>query len=281
MSRILRMRPWRAVMTAAVASGLALAGTGSAMAEPSTAPTLTISAHSLLKPVTHDVFVVYNNGKFGRVSIKGAITNATSGEVAALYAQQFPFKSAFAPVSGQTLTLSGTSPESYAFTATPTVATEYIVEILPSSTSTTPVATSGKVTVYVVTDQRLTGGQTCSRPVCHETFRIVTHLASSGYGRESVKKWYFYFGLKLSRTGEPAPPKWLYLSSHVRISKSRRISATAFARTVTFSFTINNDGYYFNFNLCSQDTESKDGINLPGHHGCGAKKIRSTVSYLG
>ena len=54
-----------------------------------------------------------------------------------------------------------------------------------------------------------------------------------------------------------------------------------FEQNVTISFRVNNDGYAFTFNFCSKDTESKDGINLPGHHGCGTKKRVLASAYLG
>jgi hypothetical protein len=30
-----------------------------------------------------------------------------------------------------------------------------------------------------------------------------------------------------------------------------------------------------------KDTLSKDGLGVPGHHGCGSSRIRPTVKYLG
>ena len=45
---------------------------------------------------------------------------------------------------------------------------------------------------------------------------------------------------------------------------------------MTFSFRVNNDAYNFLFNFCSKASESKDGVNLPGHHHCGASRVRTS-----
>ncbi len=33
--------------------------------------------------------------------------------------------------------------------------------------------------------------------------------------------------------------------------------------------------------VCVKDTVSRDGLGLPGSHGCGARRVLRTVSYLG
>ena len=91
-----------------------------------------------------------------------------------------------------------------------------------------------------------------------------------------------YFGVNLSATGTPPPPRWLYLNAgHASVSGARRISATEFEMTVTYTFTIGNDGYYFEWATCAKDTVSSDDLGLPGSHGCGARRILRTVNYLG
>jgi hypothetical protein len=182
-------------------------------------------------------------------------------------------------VAGQQVALTG-SPQAYSFSATPGIATKYSVEILPSSTVSTPVAgQSGTATVYVVTNQKVTGLKTCNRagnrPVCHESIHIYTKLPSTARASESKKKLYFYWALKLSKNStEPtAALKWLYLDTHVTVSKPKKISSTDFEQTVTFSFRVNYVGYEFNLDFCSKASESADGVNLPGHHHCGASKV--------
>ncbi len=254
------------------------------MAQRTATPTVSIAAKSVFKPVTHDVFVQYKAGKGAAVTISGAVSGATAGQVAELYAQTFPFKTAATAVPGQQLTLNpvGSTPIPYHFTAVPTLATKYTVKILPNSTSTTPVATSAPQSVYMVTNQAVFGFKpTCRRPVCHETIRIYTKIPASAYRTESGKRTYFYFGLKLSATGRPSNPKWMLLDKKAKISKPTRVSPTEFKITLSWSFRINNDGYSFVWAFCSKDSEAKDGINLPGSHGCGKAKLPTSISYIG
>lgn len=281
---------WRGAVIAAASCALATVGTGSALAQTTQAPTVTISTQSALHPITHDVLVIYKNAqflkgthhRFDTVNISGSVSQSAAGQVAALYAQPFPYKAKPAQVAGQSKTLQTSStPVKYSFKAVPTVATKYTVEVLPSSTTSSPVVgTSATKTVYVATNQ-VVHFSTCGRPVCHLTMRVYTHLPKSAYRTEAAKKWYFYFAVTRSPTRVPPPPKWLFLDTKAKISKVRKISSTEFERTISWSFRVGNDGYFPLVNFCSKDTESKDGINLPGSHHCGVKKIRSTIPYLG
>jgi len=49
----------------------------------------------------------------------------------------------------------------------------------------------------------------------------------------------------------------------------------------TWSFRIGNNGYNFLQHICTKDTESKDGIGLPGHHHCGTRSFSTKTVYLG
>lgn len=107
-------------------------------------------------------------------------------------------------------------------------------------------------------------------------------LACSALQAEMSKPWYPYFGVNLSSGKEPPPPKWLMLGSGSgHVTASHRISADEFSEMVTFSFRIGNDAYYWDWTTCSKDTESVDGIGLPGHHGCGDERVLDSAPYLG
>jgi len=270
---------YRALICAVAASGLTMAGSVSAFAAPATAPVVTIATKSVFKPVTHDVFVMYKGGKAANVTISGTVSGATTGDVATLYAQSFPFTSAPAPVAGQTVTLNptDTNPIPYSFTATPHLATKYTVEVFDSTP--TFLSQSPTKTVYVVTNQPFTGLKRCGRPVCHETIHVDTLLPASAYKLESAKRWFFYFKVKLDPVIVPPAPRFLFLH-RATITRVRRISRTEFERTISWSFRIGNNGFNFNFSFCSKDTEAKDGLNLPGRHGCGATKVLAR-QYLG
>ncbi len=269
----------RALAISAAAGAVVAFSVGPALAQPSAGPTVSIGVKSLIPKTYGDTFTAFHDGKYSHVTVSGAVTGGTSGMVAQLFAQPFPYKKAAAPVAGQQLVLGSTSPENYSFTATPGIATRYSVEILPSTTVSTPVAaTSAAKTVYVATDQKVTGLKTCNRA---GNARSATRPSTSTPGcpprpavAESKKKLYFYFGMKLSRTSIPKPPVWLNLDRSAKISKAKKISATEFEQTVKFSFRIGNDGYHFLFNFCSKASESSDGVNLPGKHHCGASRVR-------
>ena len=274
----------RALAISAAAGAVVAFSVGPALAQPSAGPTVSIGAKTLIPRTYGDTFTAFHDGKYAHVTVSGAVTGATSGTVAQLYAQPFPYKKAPAPVAGQQLALTGTSPQSYGFTATPGIATKYSVEILPSSTVSTPVqASSGTRTVYVVTIQPVTGWKTCNpprlhqRPVCHQTLHIYTRVPAPTYKAESRKKVYFYFAVKLNPTRIPSPPTTLSLLRSAKISKAKRISATEFEQTITFSFFVSDhDAYNPVFNFCSKASESSDGVNLPGHHHCGASKVKTS-----
>ena len=205
------------------------------------------------------------------------------GEVAALYAQQFPYKKP--PVRLGSVTLKSSTPV-YSFTVTPDLATHYAVKLFASGTARAAMATSKVQNVYVLPKGNVTGGELCQngRPVCHETLHVSTILPPSALSTEIRKHIYPYVGVTLSPTSEPPPPKWLYLNAyHSSVTTGHRISAGEFVNVFTFRFTIGNDFYNFSAALCFRNTVSKDGIGLPGSHGCGyLHGISGTnSSYLG
>lgn len=130
-----------------------------------------IAATSSFRPVTGDVFVVYKDGKRASARLRGDIRDASGGEVARLYAQQYPYHRAPAQAGSLVLQPAGGAAE-YSFKVTPALATPYQVKLFRSSTARTPLATSAVSTVYVALTGKASADQKCSRPVCHETFHI-------------------------------------------------------------------------------------------------------------
>ncbi|HJY60832.1 MAG TPA: hypothetical protein VJ418_31010 [Streptosporangiaceae bacterium] len=278
------LRAWRRVTLVAALTGSAAIAAQLAAVVPAQAatPAITVAAASSSSAVTGDVFVYFHGGKYGSARIHGTITGAITGEVATLYAQRFPYSTAARPVSSTTLSVTGPT-TAYSFTVAPTLATRYQVKVFASKSATTPSATSSMQSVYVVANGWVTGGKTCGRPVCHETFHIYTVVPSSALGVEMSKPLYPYFGINLTTAaGVPSPPRWLYLkAAHASMSGARKVSAGEFENTVTFSFTVGNDGYHWAWTACTKDAVSRDGLGLPGSHGCGARRVLRTVSYLG
>jgi hypothetical protein len=276
---MLKARPKATI--AALVTGAAivaqLAGVGPAQA--SAAPTISIAATTSLKQVTGDSFVVYHIAALDSAKLHGTIANATSGEVAALYAQQFPFKTPAVRVTSITIKAATTA---YSFTVTPSLATHYNVRLFANAAATSPIVTSPVQALYVASDQSFSAAQKCARPVCHETFQIDTYVPASALGVEMAKYAYPYFGINLGSTSVPPVPTWLYLKgANGRITSSRRISAGEFQNTLTFSFTIGTHSYNFVPSFCTRDVVTKDGLGLPGSHGCGDSRIPSNQYYLG
>jgi hypothetical protein len=277
-------RAWRRVTLVATLTGSAAIAAQLAAVVPAQAatPTITVTATSRIPAVTGDVFVIFKNRTYGSARIHGTITGGTAGEVATLYAQRFPYSTAAKPV--RSITLSATGPTAgYSFTVAPTLATRYQVKVFARKGATTALAISARQNLYVVADGYFTGGKNCGRPVCRMTLHIYTIVPRSTLAVEMSKHLYPYVGLNLTTAnGTPPPPKWLYLNAgHARVTAARRISATEFEMTLTFSATVGNDGYYLQWNWCVKDTQHKDGLGLPGTHGCGVSRIRPNVSYLG
>jgi hypothetical protein len=273
--RVARFRNGIAVF--ALAGGLAAAGGLPALAAPAVPPTVTIAAKSFFPPVTGDVFVLFHApARFSRAQIHGTISGASSGEVARLFARTFPFRHAPVRVGAVTLTRATSA---YSFTVTPSLATRYQVEVFANGTSTMPLASSA-VRIVFVSNLMVPSGfsfGSCSRPVCRQKIRVVEFVPPSTLRTEISKRWFFYFGLSLS----PTPPRFLTLDTHATISRPVRVSSGSFAVTITWSFRIGNSGFTPAVNFCNKDTESTDGLGLPGHHSCGASRISATIEYLG
>jgi len=277
-------RAWRRFTLVATLTGSAAIAAQLAAVAPAQAatPTITVAATSRIPAVTGDVFVIFHGGKYGSARIHGTITGVTAGEIATLYSQRFPYSTAAKPV--RSITLSATGPAAtYSFTVAPTLATRYQVKVFARKSATTPLATSARQNLFVVANGYFTGGKNCGRPVCRMTLHVDTIVPRSTLAVEMGKHLYPYVGLNLTTaSGTPPPPKWLYLNAeHASVSGARRISATEFEMTLTFSATVGNDGYYLQWNWCVKDTQHQDGLGLPGSHGCGARRIRPNVSYLG
>jgi serine/threonine protein kinase len=240
-----------------------------------------IAAASPLAKTTGDVYVVYNAGNDSSATLSGQIPHVTSGEVAQLYAQQFPYDSAPTRAGSAVLNPSG-STAAYSFQVTPTLATRYKVELFQNSSETTPLASSPNTTVYVAVAAITPSSQTCARPVCTETLTSHVYVPPPALKTEMAKRWYTYFNLVLAPVVEPAPPTLLLLGDgNPHVDPSTQIAPNEYQFVVTFQFTIGTNAYYWRWTKCTIDTEAQDGIGLPGSHGCGAPSTNANQSYLG
>ena len=65
-----------------------------------------------------------------------------------------------------------------------------------------------------------------------------------------------------------------------QVSKPRPVSATEINLTLRFPPGYGQVLSLWRFAACTADTETRDGLGLPGHHQCGASTV-PPASYLG
>jgi Protein kinase domain len=269
------------VVAAAVAGSLFVVRRGNS--KPPVLMPVTVRSANLT--VNGDVWVRYQGGTFANAQIAGTIRSAANGEVAWLYGQPFPFAGAPEPV-GLPVTLhpAGTEAKArYDFRVTPVVATRYRVEVFASPGAAYPLLRSGFKTIYVTSSSSATTPKTCSRPVCKQALTVSVFVPPAAMSTELGKHWYVYFGIaESSSAATPATPVTLSRGSgggHAAAPK--QLSADEFSVAVSVEFATGSHGYSWLWNACSQDSESADGLGLPGSHGCGAPTIPASLSYLG
>jgi hypothetical protein len=272
----------RVLLTAAAVASVVGIAQAPAMAAPSARATISISAKSALKPITGKVLVVFRAGKFASGHIKGTARGGASGQVLQLFAQQFPFKKAPVKLDAP-ITLASAS-RAYSFKVTPTLATRYHVELFTDSSETTRVGKSAVQNLYVAAFGRFTGLKSCAnqRPVCRQRIHVTVTVPPSTLATERHKAWHPYFGLTLRSSGRAPRPKTLKLNGgHAHVVGTKKLNSQQYQATITYSFRIGNNSSFFVIAACQKDTESTDGLNLPGRHSCGNKVISSKLPYLG
>jgi serine/threonine-protein kinase len=230
-----------------------------------------------------DAFVGYQDATDASAKITGQVTNAVSGEVAELYAQQFPFTSAPAPVGSVDLSPSGSTAQ-YSFQATPTLATRYTVEVFQSSSAATPLATEGAGTIYVVMNQPGQKTQTCAGQECKETQTVTVYVPAPALSTQMSEPIYTYWAINYSSSGQPPAPQTVQLGAgDPVVSTPQQISADEYQFTLTFSFSTNGEATEFAWRHCTKSLEAQDGIGLPGagSNGCGSQTIQESMTYIG
>jgi hypothetical protein len=273
---------WRRVVPALMAGGL-IAGIVPAEAA-SAAPTIygvTINATSPHYPsavhgkVDGFALVVYKTptNNLNTATISGAVTGASSNDVATLLQEPFGAKT-FTP-TGTPVTLTGAASQNYSFSVQPLVATKYEVQV---TTSTTTDVTSAIQTVYVTEGGTGSSATHCSHFHCTTTAKSFIKLPAAAYKTESVKRWFLYFVI-IGKT----LPKTVPLAKNATASKARKINAGEYEVIFTFKYTTHiskPQNHILTFG-CTRDTETKDGFGLPGRHHCGDKRLSILDAYVG
>jgi len=272
---------WRWITPVAVAGGLAAGVAATPVASASTTATsITINATSPnypgLRPKDHGLvdghaIVVYQTKKADRATISGKVTTTATNDTAQLLAKPFGAKAYSALGTPVALTpLDGVA--SYSFSVMPSLATEYKVQLAGTDSTA-----SGVVTVYVTTGGRAGKPHTtCTRTTCTFSLRIYTRLPASAYQAEVAKHPYLY-----QAVGYPRLPKDYTLSKTAKASKPTKVNSGEYWQTLTFYIPLRHGSAFWDTQACVRDTESKDGLGLPGHHGCGAKHVSRSAIYLG
>jgi len=279
-----KARFWRLAVIITTAGGLSLAGAGTALAGRAARTDLdvTIGTASTFVPVNGDTLVRYG-APFPQATAKvsGSVTgipaSLTSVVVTLL---DKPFGGPAFSSTGPQATLRPTGGSAaYTFPVTPKLATSYEVEISQTADSA-PMQTSGPQTVYVIPDVTVTGLK-CARPSCSGKLVITARFPAPAFGTESPKKLNVYQGIRESADSTPAEPDRLSLvgtAGHV----VRDATKFTVQYTVRYGFNIGpGEGYQWKINYCTADTETADGIGLPGHHGCGDQMVSAAAPYLG
>ncbi len=245
-------------------------------------PSVQASVSSALAPLAGDVFVKYQGGADATAQVTGQVADAVSGEVAVLYAQQFPFTSPPGPAGSLALIPGGTNQLTYR--VTPTLATRYTVEVFRNSTATAPLASSATSTIYVTMNQPGEKTTDCAGSECRETETVTVQVPASALSTQMSEPVYTYFAINYSASGTAATPETLQLGAgDPVVSAPQQISADEYQFSLTFSFPTNNEDYQAEWRHCTKSMEAEDGIGLPGSgsNGCGSQTIQDSATYIG
>lgn len=270
MSRIARLVRPAPVVAGIVAAGLLAACTRAAQAAGIVGTTISVSAS--FPAVAGERLVIYKAAGSDTATISGTVTGAPPRAKATLLAR--PFRARSFTAESNPIALRHASPARYSFTVQPSVATAYEVRITAGKNV---VATSAVQTVYVAGGGRKSPPrQKCSRSSCTFDFPAYLFIPAPAYNFETHKHWYLYL-----EVGYPRLPGYFRLDSLAKASRVRKISADEFEVTFTFHIPLRNGSGLWETNFCTKDTESKDGMGLPGASGCGDKRVSAHDRYLG
>ena len=277
-------RIWRWITPVAVAGGLVavLPAIPAASASTTTGGIITISATSPhypgLKAKDHGLvdgfpIVVYKATKKSANTgvISGNVTTTATTDTATLLAEPFGAKTYAAVGTPVTLTPSSGGVAPYSFNVTPSLATKYKVQVSGADS-----AVSAVKTVYVTEGGHIADIKAHrSGSTIKFSFRLYVVLPAAALKHEIGKHWYEYLAV-----GYPKLPKNATLSKTATVSKAKKVNSGEYYRTFGYSFRLKANANPDPIE-CVKDTETKDGMGLPGHHSCGAKRVSTSTIYLG
>jgi hypothetical protein len=218
--------------------------------------------------------------------LSGSLSTGRRGVPVVLEAKRFPFTGGFHQVASTTTAKQGR----FTFKRKQSAATRYFVALKrrPSVRSKTRTAYADSHWSNFKCWFSPAGAPNVKYPCGHDTvppgggnyFLHVTfdrQYPAAAYSTESAKPVYVYYG---QRNGSTNHPGTLQLKKQVS-QQPAGSNATKVAYSVAVTFP--NSAWSFYTTSCNKDTESVDGLGLPGHHYCGDSSItyRQATHYLG
>jgi hypothetical protein len=239
-----------------------------------------VSIHAATKNpvVTGDVWTTFSRAGYTSATVSGVANGVTAGAVARLYASTFPFRASAVRISTYTLSVTGGSAK-FSFRASPKLETRYRAEIFATASSPSPEASSAAQTIYVGYTGVSSNSDACSGRHCTIHISLTEIIQPSAIATEKGKHQYLYLSLPPAPGGVKPKPTTYHL-----------VSATVSAPTVkgehvnlkiTIKYTAPAGSYWYYWLSCTKDTLAKDGVGLPGHHGCGNATVSPNAPYVG
>lgn len=241
-------------------------------------PAVSIHATSKNPVVTGDIWTTFGHSGYTSATVSGVATGVPNGAVARLYASSFPFNHPAVPVSTSTLIVTGDS-ATFSFTVAPTLETGYRVEVFASASSATPTATSASRTVYVAEYGTASNGEACGGGKCTIHINFTEIIPPSAIATEKGKHQYLYLALPAAPGGVKPKPTTYHLASATVSAPSVRDEHVSFKISVTYIEPA--ERYWWYWLSCTKDTLTRDGVGLPGRHGCGNATLSPSATYVG
>jgi hypothetical protein len=235
-----------------IASALAFAGG----AQGRGTTTISIAVTTSNQPLGGLTYTAYGSP----ATVTGTVDGAQPGTAVLLQVNTFPFTGNWA-TAGEAATAGGGA---YTFSAKPSLATQYRVAL-----ASDPTSMSATATVYV-TPRETAINPPCTRHVSFCTLHLGAELfyPPTTAAREGAKLQYAYLGVGYGSPSGHAARITLRETAH-----QQRVGPDHFRVRVAMSFATPGAAYHYNWVICARDTETADGLGLPGHHHCGDRTI--------
>ena len=108
---------------------------------------------------------------------------------------------------------------------------------------------------------------------------LVYVMPTSAVSIERQKHQFAYLSLPRSPNGaQPKPTTYHLMPARVAGPK---VAGHDERFVLTITYAEPHYRYWYYWQTCSRDTIAKDGLGLPGYHGCGTHAVSPSTPYLG